>query len=370
MEHTRHETTRTALPERNLDVLRAVAVLLVLADHVFAANAHASGEWNWNWAVGRLGVLLFFVHTSLVLMSSLERSGSEPGWAGRFYLRRAFRIYPLAIVIILIAAFFRLPSHVTPDGSGMARVFPSTGALVSNLPLVQNLTGERDIQGVLWSLPLEVQMYVLLPLCFLLARRGTRDMLAMVLVFVALGLAMQSPLVERVPGMWRLSVFSFGPCFMGGVLAYHLLRRGGGGRLPAWTWPLVIVAAAASFALMKPDAAHLSLGWWPCLALGALIPLVAELPKSAATWFAHRVAKYSYGIYLAHVPILWIWLRAIPGLATPIRWIGVAASLVIVPVVLYRTIEHPMTNLGRKLAGDREVAINRESHLAEQTAAP
>jgi len=43
---------------------------------------------------------------------------------------------------------------------------------------------------------------------------------------------------------------------------------------------------------------------------------------------------------------------------------------VVVPVVLYRAIEHPMTNLGRRLAGDREVAINKESRLAEQTAAP
>jgi peptidoglycan/LPS O-acetylase OafA/YrhL len=365
-----HANKKTILPERNLDVLRAVAVLLVLADHVFAANAHASGPWNWNWAVGRLGVLLFFVHTSLVLMSSLERSGTAPRWPGRFYLRRAFRIYPLAIVIILVAAFFKIPSHVTSNGAGMARVFPSTGTLVANLLLVQNLTGARDIQGVLWSLPLEVQMYVLLPLAFVVARRGTREMLAMIVAFVALGLAIQSPLAERVPGLWRLSVFSFGPCFMGGVLAYHLLRRGVGAKLPSWTWPLVIIGVATCFALTKPDEAHLSLGWWPCLALGALIPIVSELPPSLATSFAHRVAKYSYGIYLAHVPILWIWLRAIPNLPTAMRWLGAAASLVIVPVVLYRAIEHPMTNLGRRLAGDREVAINRESRLEEQTAAP
>ncbi|HEV7706230.1 MAG TPA: acyltransferase [Gemmatimonadaceae bacterium] len=363
-------TTKTALPERNLDVLRAVAVLLVLADHVFAANAHASGPWNWNWAVGRLGVLLFFVHTSLVLMSSLERGGSASGWVRRFYLRRAFRIYPLAIVIILLASALRLPPHVTSDGSDMARVFPPIGTLVSNLLLVQNLTGARDIQGVLWSLPLEVQMYVLLPLCFVLARRGTREMLAMVVVFVAVGLVLQSSLTERIPGLWRLSVFSFGPCFMGGVLAYHLLRRGARPTLPAWTWPLVIVAVAVGFAALQPDAKRLSLGWWPCLALGAMIPLVAQMSESLATRFAHQIAKYSYGIYLTHVPILWVWLRAIPNLPTTLRWIGVAASLVLVPMVLYRAIEHPMTNLGRRLAGDREVAINKESRLAEQTAAP
>jgi len=101
-----------------------------------------------------------------------------------------------------------------------------------------------------------------------------------------------------------------------------------------------------------------------------MIPLVEQMRDSLATKFAHQVAKYSYGIYLTHVPILWVWLRAIPDLPTAVRWLGVAGSLVVVPVVLYRAIEHPMTNLGRRLAGDREVAINKESRLAEQTAAP
>src|SRR5256885_16216755 len=100
IDNATHDSTKTVLPERNLDVLRAVAVLLVLADHVFAATAHASGTWNWNWAVGRLGGLLFFVHTSLVLMSSLEGGGSAPGWAKRFYLRSPFRILPSAALLM------------------------------------------------------------------------------------------------------------------------------------------------------------------------------------------------------------------------------------------------------------------------------
>jgi peptidoglycan/LPS O-acetylase OafA/YrhL len=362
--------TKTHLPERNLDVLRAVAVLLVLADHVFATNARATGPWNWNWAVGRLGVLLFFVHTSLVLMSSLERGGDAPGWQWRFYLRRAFRIYPLAIVVILIATVFRFPPHVTYDGSDMARAFPSLSTLASNLLLVQNLTGVRDIQGVLWSLPLEVQMYVLLPLCYVIARRGARDMIAMVALFLALGVVLQSSLVDRVPSLWRFSVFTFGPCFISGVLAYHLLRRGASAKLPAWTWPLVILGVAACFALLQPTARNPSLGWWPCLALGIAIPFVGEMHASRATSAAHEIAKYSFGIYLTHVPILWIWIRVIPSLPAAVRWLGVVASLVVVPVVLYRVVEHPMTNLGRLLAGGREVPLGRETRLEEQTSAP
>jgi len=361
---------KTRLPERNLDVLRTVAVLLVLADHVFSAIGYEKGTWNWNWALGRLGVLLFFVHTSLVLMSSLERGGFAHGWVPRFYLRRAFRIYPLAIAVILIVAVFRLPAHVTANGEDMMRAFPSFATLASNLLLVQNLTGARDMQGVLWSLPLEVQMYVLLPLCFILARRGTGEMLAQVTVFLALGALLQSSLVESVPGLWRLSVFSFGPCFVSGVLAYHLLRRNTAVKLPAWTWPLVLIAMAGFFAALRPTSDHPSLGWWPCLTLGMLIPRVAEMGKSFVTSAAHQIAKYSYGIYLAHVPILWLWLRAIPDLPLAIRWIGAAASMIIVPVVLFKTIEDPMIRYGRTVARRLSLETAPEPPAASEVGAP
>lgn len=343
---------RTSLPERNLDVLRAVAVLLVFADHIVSTVGHGSERWNWNWnwALGRLGVLFFFVHTSLVLMSSIERGGTTPGWVRRFYIRRAFRIYPLAMFVILAAALFRLPSHVTSSGADMVRSFPSFGTLASNLLLVQNLTGARDIQGVLWSLPLEVQMYVLLPFCYVVARKKSREMAALVVAFLACAIVMQSPAVNHVPGLWRLSVFTFGPCFISGVLAYHILRGGRTAKLPSWTWPLVLIVVAAFFALMRPRAERPDLGWWPCLLLGFAIPAVREMRASWVTSAARAIAKYSYGIYLVHVPVLWIWLRAIPGLATPLRWVGVAVSIAIIPVVLYRLIEEPLLRYGSSLA--------------------
>ena len=59
------------------------------------------------------GVLMFFIHTSLVLMMSLERLG-EVRTIQRFYVRRAFRIYPLAVLTVLIALLIRVPPHFEP----------------------------------------------------------------------------------------------------------------------------------------------------------------------------------------------------------------------------------------------------------------
>src|SRR4030088_949687 len=91
--------------DRNLDVLRAIAVLLVLFDHVGVFLNRSRGALESFWFIGNTGVIIFFVHTSLVLMRSLERTRARGlrGWvrAGDFYIRRAFRIYPLAITTVL-----------------------------------------------------------------------------------------------------------------------------------------------------------------------------------------------------------------------------------------------------------------------------
>jgi len=64
----------TQLPERSLDVLRASAVLMAILDHTMKIHRWAL-PFVTTWTIGRLGVLIFFVHTSLVLVSSIERGG-------------------------------------------------------------------------------------------------------------------------------------------------------------------------------------------------------------------------------------------------------------------------------------------------------
>ena len=90
-----------------------VAVLLVVQAHLtgfFGVRSYWFFEPS---LLGGLGVVLFFVNTSLVLMMSLERQ--EQLSEGRFLyfvflIRRAFRIYPLSIVFCM---FVYLTEHTT-----------------------------------------------------------------------------------------------------------------------------------------------------------------------------------------------------------------------------------------------------------------
>ena len=112
----------TTADSTNLDLLRAVAVLCVLAAHLILCQFD-TGHWHMRgydfWKLqltelGHVGVLLFFVHTALVLMLSLERTKARQ-LTLNFYIRRVFRIYPLSILCVVAVVLLRVPQ--VPDGT-------------------------------------------------------------------------------------------------------------------------------------------------------------------------------------------------------------------------------------------------------------
>ncbi len=149
----------------NLDFLRSVAVLLVLAQHLSRRTVGEGSDAIPTSHLGLFGVLIFFVHTSLVLMYSMERSGLRRFSLARdFYVRRIFRIYPLSILAVLAAVVLHLNSNINGIAGLSHGPLPGWKAILAQVLLVQNLVHVKSIVNVLWSLPFELQMYVFLPL--------------------------------------------------------------------------------------------------------------------------------------------------------------------------------------------------------------
>lgn len=307
----------------NLDFLRACAVLFVLFDHTLQrVGVHSIGKTDLNW-LGRLGVLFFFVHTCCVLMMSIERHTGR-GLFRKFYIRRAFRIYPLCIVAVFAAMIPPRAPHLTPI------------EWVSNLALAQNLTFSRNAFGSLWSLPLEVQMYVFLPFIFLLINRFRSLVTAFLLFLVSIPVALWQP-----HHLARGSVLAFIPAFMPGVIAYWLFRNSKQ-ILPMWSLPLAIALITSAF-LWHPNW-RLS-AWCACLALGLLVPLFGQISSRNLNTASFHIAQYSYGIYLSHVLLL-TWLQP-TWKSLPLYFLAVAA----ISVASFHLVELPMIRYGQRLAG-------------------
>jgi peptidoglycan/LPS O-acetylase OafA/YrhL len=315
--------------DRNLDILRAFAVLVVLVAHCLPASPPQQ-------AAGHYAVLIFFVHTALVLLLSLERQPGASGLARRFYIQRAFRIYPLSVLCVLASLAFRIswPEPVFTPRSGLS--------IAANLLLVQNFLREvRSISAPMWSLPFEVQMYAVLPAIFwFLRRRGMRG--AIGLAAVSLAVPVAEALARPLPGRWITIYF---PCFIGGALAYC----GYGSRrwLPWWLWPVVVAAFGIVYWVTGQT---VPCEWLACMALGLLVPVFQQAPANALSKAAGLVARYSYGIYLSHVPMLWLCFQRLPAFSMAARWLSFAALMCIVPVALYHLLEEPMIRAGKALS--------------------
>jgi peptidoglycan/LPS O-acetylase OafA/YrhL len=290
-----------------------------------------------------MGVLIFFVHTSLVLMLSLERTKLE----GRqlfsaFYLRRAFRIYSLSMVCVSIAMLLAV------DQSGAARHW-TWMEYASNMALTTNLTYSETMVGGLWTLPIEVQMYLVLPILFLIGRRYRTWVLAG-LWLLAIPLALAQP---HITG--RLNVIGYAPCFLSGVLAWKLSRTTKR-RFPGWLWPLGFVATWPFF-LTASHEHDMLYRWAFCAVLGFVIPQFREMPRGVLRRVANSIATYSYGIYLTHLAAIGV-AFSLPVPAV-VQWLVFAGLAALLPWIAYHGVERPMINAGQRVARRLFTAVPR-----------
>ncbi len=183
-------------PQKNnisaLDGVRAVACLFVLTFHLnFMLQL-----WNINrlghlaiaiLLAGDAGVTLFFVLSGFLLFLPYAKSLLfDSNWpaTGRFYLRRVMRIIPGYYVSLFLLILFTHPEYLHLNHIKQLTLF-LTFFMDSSQSTYQ------QINGPYWSLAVEWQFYLLLPLLAIgmrmLVQRGTFQRRIATLVFCLLG---------------------------------------------------------------------------------------------------------------------------------------------------------------------------------------
>jgi len=327
----------------NLDFVRSIAVLAVMASHTalygpFQHNVLSTLGW-----VGITGVGFFFVHTSLVLMWSLER---DPH-VGRFYIRRIFRIYPLWLMIFGLYIAFHIPaSPIFAPHFGFH--MPQGQQWLWEILLLDNIRFAYPVVGASWTLPLEVQMYLLLPYLFFFVR-STRKLWPL---FVLVLFVMLWDMAKYPPQSSELPVCI--PYFMGGVIAYQLTKMVRPS-VPSWVFPLFI---AVELAITRTSTSFRA-PWLTCLALGLTLPFFKQMTWRPLTLASHVIAKYSYGIYLTHFIGIVVGFYLLRGHHVVLQLAAEVGTTAILSVSLFHLVEAPMIRLGAKIAE----RVERGRHL-------
>lgn len=324
---------------KNLDLLRTIAVLLVVISHLPFLESMLDDRVFHLQAFGLLGVLFFFVHTSLVLMYSLQRIDNNLSGKvlyAKFITRRIFRIYPLSIFIVLVICVFPILSPHSDFG---------LNTVIANILLIQNLVISSSIPGALWSLPYEVQMYLALPLIYLLIKKFNNSWIAVIcLWFIAILM-----IFVLFYAKCNYHLIKYYPCFIAGVLAFSLSNVNK--RLnPILMFSSIIILVFIYPSLVAHGYKENLIAWPTCLIVGIIIPFSYEIKNKILIKCSKIVATYSYGIYLIHGPMIEFSFGLLQSIGIFFQLTIFVILTAFFSYVIYHLIEQPMLKLGVKIS--------------------
>ena len=182
-----------------LDGLRAFAALFVVLHHAYLQSwptllypDSAPGRLEsilFGWLIyGHFSVTFFIALSGFCLMMPVLRGGSLRGGAKGFAVGRIRRILPpyyaaLLLSIVIAAVFLKVHTHTMYDQS-----LPLTvPGILGHIFLIQNLQAAPfQINGPLWSVATESQIYILFPLLvWIWMRKGIAPVLALTAILAA-----------------------------------------------------------------------------------------------------------------------------------------------------------------------------------------
>ena len=302
-----------------LDGLRAIAVLLVMWEHVpFGLGGRAEATARYWAQPGYLGVDIFFVLSGF-LITRILLVDKERGLPLRYFLMRRFlRIFPIYYLTLAIVWVVRGGPELKWCAVYLSNFWLPFNDVVTPL-------------GHTWSLAVEEHYYLLWPLAvYLLTRRGSLALASALLIPGAIAAAFfanhhYAPDHRPEDIALAREVIQTGTMFrilslsIGSVLAYvePFLRRSG------WrTLVLALVLGAGGYRLVwvsgnRPLFGDPLLAWLPALWLVgfAIVSTAWVLLGLALDRIGHGaqhllsnppmryVGRISYGLYLYHVPI-------------------------------------------------------------------
>lgn len=364
----------------HLDGLRGLAALYVVLFHAVLGFDGKSSSFlgkliDRTLSFGHEAVAVFIVLSGycLTLSASGQGTRSLDTRFAPFMRRRAKRILPPYYVallgsLVLIATVPALggtePTNTIWDESHPAFTRDS---LLTHLLLIHNWFPEtvHTINGPLWSVATEWQIYLLFPTVFLPVRQrfGWGAMVAIGFV-LGYGSLLLWPTWSRTAVSWYIALFVIG---IAGALVHVSDRPSERARLAQLPWKKVatgLTVTTAAFGLIGAKVWFSYQPWTDLLvglSTGAVLIALAEARRRApstgllrllesrgALWLGH----VSYSLYLSHLPVLALLAATLgradvsPALQRAAMAIGGTALSLLVAVILYWLVERPSLRRG------------------------
>lgn len=333
----------------NIDFLRAVAVLCVVAHHTLAATGFYVPYFGR--LGGSLGVQLFFIISGYLICESASKHS-----VAEYAKHRFFRIFPAYWVAMVVD--YSLGGFVAAKVVAHPVWFALSALNLQQLYAAALL--EMDVLHVTWTLTVELMWYLLAPLVLVAYRRyawPTLALLALVSVLWSLAAAGHhlDPLYAAgfsvltlpvLPGQYEVIVGAAFPAqmvFFGmGAMVYRYRERA-----LRIGWLPLLVCMFCCLALYDYYSAYVPQPPLPMgLGLTAFFILILRAPPVRAPFLAH-IGKISYSVYLLHFPII-TWCFQEWGYMGHKHLVLTAAAILMLSHLLYICVERPSMAFARR----------------------
>jgi len=341
-----------------LDGLRLVAALFVVVYHYAGTsishlwtvpNAQAFPGLYQVATYGYLGVRLFFIISGFVIcMSSWDRPLKD------FFVSRTVRLFPMywaAIVISFLVVHFNAGTVHTLKG--VVDQPKSAADILLNFTMAQSSWGVKDIDGVYWTLWVELRFYLLFAI---VVWRGVTY--KRVLTFCVLWLIATVITARIYDTLLQVVVQpTYAPYFIAGILMFLIYRTGSTPLL----WGLVglcyllCVYQASSETTGMNGILHTSMAWrWSAVLITLFFVAVAAVALGWLSWAKWRwltvAGALTYPLYLLHQDIGLIIIRSLRDNVP--KWpllIGTILAMMLAAYLGHRLIEKPIAPRFKRL---------------------
>ncbi len=305
----------TSIRVNNFDLIRLVAAFQVVLvhgiDHFGLQNKVNPSIWFWMTVFP--GVPIFFVISGFLISRSLERSHDTMHYA----INRLLRIYPalyvcffVTIVTLLVASPHLILSAKAHEFAGWCFAQLTVAQFFN--PSFLRSYGVGVINGSLWTIPVELQFYLALPITYKLlglsVSKGNALLITVLLGFLGLSLVLDSLIQPNVPlmisKMIAVTMFPYYWMFLLGVLTqrnWAVLSPLFEGRLFPWTIGYCLIVFLM-YRLGLPVGGNTQFPLVTVALTGVVLSAAFTLPTVSQRIL--RGNDMSYGIYIYHMVVI------------------------------------------------------------------
>jgi len=326
-------TRRSRLPE--LDLLRFSAAVAVVLYHYFScyptgidANSGFIGAVSVVTRYGYLGLDLFFMVSGFVILwSAIDRDPLG------FAVSRFSRLYPsfwasIAFTVLVILLLRDLIPKITTPPLNMRTI-------LANATMVPAIFNAHLIEGVYWTLEIELRFYALI--FGLLLFRQIRHVEVWLSIWLAIAIA---ALFVKLPWVIKYVILQpYGPLFIAGCLFYLVLSTG---LTIARAVHLIVLAVVCGYICLDQRSQFITADWLSAFVVPlalvsffAIFTVVSLRKKELRTRrYSDALGALTYPLYLTHATmgsLLYAVLRprigatislvAVTGLAFAVAWV-------------------------------------------------